>query len=131
MYCTWKNTKCRKSKTIMSPLRNRPEDSNEKNKNVYGIFLHMFLKNDIYIWIQQINFGRKQKYLWKRFYTLKKPLKKGLQCWYTMKLSPTTYHRVKWVINGEILFLWRSCTNKCKTNCTSMWHILLWLLWKR
>ena len=26
MYCTWKNTKCRKSKTIILSLRNRPDD---------------------------------------------------------------------------------------------------------
>ena len=26
MYCTWKNTKCRKSKTIISTLKNRPLD---------------------------------------------------------------------------------------------------------
>ena len=24
MHCTWKNTKCRKSKTLISPLKNRP-----------------------------------------------------------------------------------------------------------
>ena len=24
MYCTWKNTKCRKSKTIISPLKKMP-----------------------------------------------------------------------------------------------------------
>ena len=29
----------------------------------------------IYAWIQQFYFGRKQKYLWKHFYTLEKPLK--------------------------------------------------------
>ena len=37
------------------------KDSNEKTKNIY-------------IWIQQFYFGRKQKYLWKCFYTIKKPL---------------------------------------------------------
>ena len=26
MYCTWKNTKCRKSKTIISRLKNRPTE---------------------------------------------------------------------------------------------------------
>ena len=35
--------------------------SNEKTKNIYGI--------------QQVYFGRKQKYLWKHSYTLKEPLK--------------------------------------------------------
>ena len=33
-----------------------------------------FPKKNIYTWIQQFYFGRKQKYLWKRFYTIKKPL---------------------------------------------------------
>ena len=37
---------------------------------MFGIFLHKFPKI-----IQQFYFGRKQKYLWKRFYTVKKPLK--------------------------------------------------------
>ena len=26
MYCTWKNTKCRKLKPIILPLKNRPND---------------------------------------------------------------------------------------------------------
>jgi hypothetical protein len=33
------------------------------------------LKKNIYFWIQQFYFGRKQKYLWKCCYTVKKPLK--------------------------------------------------------
>ena len=52
------------------------KNSNEKTKNSNGIFLRKFPKINIYIWIQQFYFGRKQKYLWKRFYTIKKPLKK-------------------------------------------------------
>ena len=35
MYCTWKNTKCRKSKTIISPLKNRPH-------SIYGWPLRPF-----------------------------------------------------------------------------------------
>ena len=35
----------------------------------------MFPKIIIHIWIQQFYFGRKQKYLWKHFYNIKKPLK--------------------------------------------------------
>ena len=34
-----------------------------------------YLSYSAIIWIQQFYFGRKQKYLWKRFYTMKKPLK--------------------------------------------------------
>ena len=51
------------------------KDSNEKTKNIYGIFLCKFLKKYIYFWIQKFYFWRKQKYLWKRFYNIKKPLK--------------------------------------------------------
>ena len=50
------------------------KDINEKN-NIFGIFLLMFPKKNIYFWIQQFHFGRKQKDLWKRCYTVKKPLK--------------------------------------------------------
>ena len=49
--------------------------TNEKNENIYGIFLCEVPKMIICIWIQQSYFGRKQKYLWKHFYTVKKPLK--------------------------------------------------------
>ena len=51
------------------------KDSKEKNKNIYGTFLCKFSKIITYIWIQQFHFGRKQKYLWKLFYTVKKTLK--------------------------------------------------------
>ena len=51
------------------------KDSNEKTKNIFGIFLRKFPKIIIEIWIQQFNFGRNQKYLWKCFYTVKKSLK--------------------------------------------------------
>ena len=40
-------------------------------KIFYGKFPKIIFK----IWIQQFYFGRKQKYLWKCFYTIKKPLK--------------------------------------------------------
>ena len=37
MYCTWKNTKCRKSTTIISTLKNRPiESCNFQNLLVFG-----------------------------------------------------------------------------------------------
>ena len=45
----------------------------KKNKNIFGIFLWKCPKIIILIWIQQ--FGRKQKYLWKHIYSVKKPLK--------------------------------------------------------
>ena len=51
------------------------EDSNEKTKNIYRIFLGKFPKIIIHIWIQQFFFGSKQKYLWNHFDTIKKPLK--------------------------------------------------------
>ena len=51
------------------------KDSNEKTKNVFGIFLRKFPKIIIYIWFQQLYFGSKRKYLWKNFYTIKKLLK--------------------------------------------------------
>ena len=35
----------------------------------------------MYIWIRQFYFGRKQKYLWKHFYTVKKPLKYRAIAW--------------------------------------------------
>ena len=47
----------------------------KKNKNIFELFLLKFPKITIYIWIQQFYFGRKQIYLWKHFYTIKKPLK--------------------------------------------------------
>ena len=46
----------------------------KKQQHIFGIFLHKFPKKNIHIWIQQFYFGRKQEYLWKRFYTVKKPL---------------------------------------------------------
>ena len=39
------------------------------------MFLRKFPKIIILIWIQQFYFGKNQKYFWKLFYTLKKPLK--------------------------------------------------------
>ena len=38
-------------------------------------FYASFHKIITYVWIQQCYIGRKQKYSWKRFYTMKKPLK--------------------------------------------------------
>ena len=51
------------------------KDSNEKNKNIYGIFLRKLKNAIIYIWIQQFYLRRKQKYLWRHFYAMKKPRK--------------------------------------------------------
>ena len=42
---------------------------------MFEIFLCKFPKIIIYIWIQQLYFGKNQKYLWKRFYTVKNALK--------------------------------------------------------
>ena len=39
------------------------------------LFYVSFQKKSIYVWIQQFYLGREQKYLWKRFYNIKKPLK--------------------------------------------------------
>ena len=47
------------------------KDSNERPKNIYEIFLFKSPKLIIYFGIQQFYFGRKQKYLWKSFYTMK------------------------------------------------------------
>ena len=38
-------------------------------------FFYVSFQRKIYTWIQQFCFGRKHKYLWKHFYTIKKPLK--------------------------------------------------------
>ena len=42
---------------------------------MYGIFLHKFPKITIHNQIQQFNLERNQKYLQRRFYTIKKPMK--------------------------------------------------------
>ena len=51
--------------------------SSEKPK-IYMEFFYVSFQKNIYSWIQQFCLGWKQKYLWKRFYTIKAPLKKGL-----------------------------------------------------
>ena len=47
----------------------------KKQKYLWN-FSYKFTKIIIYIWIQQSYFGRKQKYLWKRFNTVKKATEK-------------------------------------------------------
>ena len=53
----------------------------KKPKIFMEFFYVSFRKKNIYFWIQQFYFGRKQKYLWKRFYTIKKPLKNRAIYW--------------------------------------------------
>ena len=85
--------------------RNRKDkDSNEKNKNIYGTFLRKFPKIIILIWIQQFHFGRKQKYLWKHFYTEKKPLKYR---------AFITFINKKAACSQNILFLFSIEQNHC------------------
>ena len=52
MYCTWKNSKCRKSKTIISTLKNRPLSVDsimtlafQLNSNVGIVLLNKFNSN--------------------------------------------------------------------------------------
>ena len=71
------------------------KDSNEKNKNIFGVFLRKFPKITIYIWIQQFLFGRDQKYLWKRFYTVKKPLKNRAIVDIAMTMAGKTWYKVR------------------------------------
>ena len=59
----------------MTMTMQEKQDTNSILKNINGIFLHKFPKKYIHNWIEQFHFGRKQKYLWKHFYTVKKPLK--------------------------------------------------------
>ena len=73
----------------------------KKNKNIYAIFLRKFMKIIIHIWIQQFYFGRKRKYLWKRFYTIKRPLKNranlsrlGGEAIFSMLDSIGAYHSI-------------------------------------
>ena len=49
MYCTWENTKCGKSKTIISTLKNRPtaEKSNKANILIMRISDHARTKSRI------------------------------------------------------------------------------------
>ena len=46
-----------------------------KKKQYFWNFSTYVSEKNIYFWIQQFHFGRKQKDLWKRCYTVKKPLK--------------------------------------------------------
>ena len=82
----------------------------KKKKN--GIFLRKFPKKIIHFWIQQFYFGRKQKYLWKHCYTVKKPLKnRAIEALQQNKPSVRNCVRIyfKWTsyaIQTSTLLLW-------------------------
>ena len=81
------------------------KDSNDETNNTYGIFLRKFPKIIIYIWIQQSYFGRKQKYIWKRFYTVEKPLKYRATIYF---IERSIAHRLIHALKEGIYCQWKS-----------------------